>query len=272
LVARGELASWGDARAADLVGNIPEQLRDRVRLADFPLCVVAPHYELSANLVGFVRGDSYWFVDERRQDDGKSSDVISSSASTFAPECRSCGLRAVCCGVGARRIAPGDVVPSVDTDASAIGVVMNWLRTRGHPIAPLLESNLEQVLAELRRRAHEPGRSDESQAADDDGIEKLCRILLGGELPIGVGAGVRVTALRAPQGQARVELDIADESGLELVVHVERIRPGARWYLATRELALSHQSTTADVNPERLDHALRSLATYLAARERAVTN
>lgn len=267
LVARDELASWADVRVANLVGNIPAEVRDRVVIADMPLCLLAPHFELSGNLVGFVHGDHYWYVDERQQRDGTEADTLSAKAATFAPECAPCSLRAICCGVGGHAVASGDVTPSDASDVDVVRYVARCVRDRGLTIADSVASDPEGALEPLRRRTSGSLVRPAAGDAVPGNIDDFRRILLAGELPLEVGGGARVVALRAPPGRARFELDVVDGTGVELTVHVEQLREGVRSYVSTRLLALSHQPANPEIPGRQLDRMLRGLATYLAAHE-----
>ncbi len=263
LVAGGELASLADIRT-QIVEGIPAIYRDRVRFSNVPLCVLRPHYELSGEVVGLVRGDSYDFLDGRQDEEAAEPAVLPPPQ-----ECSTCGVRAICSGVYPEQLGESSVSPIAESDVDVLTQVIERFRARGIAVSASFESDPEAALAPRRRRTEEAAAQLREERASSIDVDDFCRLLLGGLPPLGLGGGVTVTALRAPPGRSRVELDLESGAGLELVVHVERRVPGGRWYLATRDVALSYTPTQADVPVARIDHALTVLAERFSAQEQS---
>jgi hypothetical protein len=166
-----ELATWRMIRDAGLMSGIPERLHPRVTFENFPLCILSPHFFLSADLVDFINASSYWFVFPEAEGSVHTSDGLTSHPRGFASVCQECRARFMCCGVEPfyLRVHPEeDAFVPVEVDAEVIlRNCIEWRKNNGLDVDSDLAGDVDRAVGILKgvfeKRGHpcppEPGEN-----------------------------------------------------------------------------------------------------------------
>lgn len=237
-----------EIRASGLVSSIPDALRSRVAFEHFPLCVLAPHFAQSCELIGLCldRTEQYYLtLPELRS--GAQGFALGRPCE-FEAACDGCPAQLVCPGLAPGYMAhaggPGHCLPLGSTPAEILGEVarfradhaleMSLPVDRPEVVAVVLD-RAEAALAWRRRPVPEPASSpvvtvDQDPRAYDEILQEYrsaygaltprvpelialragLQSALSLSVPRGAAGDRRVTQAQAFAARAKLDLEVAN--------------------------------------------------------------
>jgi len=177
VLGRLEPARYEAIRQAQLFDRLPDTWRTRLLCEHIPLCVLAPQFELSAELAGLCLDRVMHYDLTLPEGMCTSEDFTLTRACELGPECETCSVRMLCSGLPLGYVThlkrPGCIQPLHVPPADVLAQLTRWRRSHRLPMALALDepATVEKVLARARRaltrRLVGPGPAETSVRAGE---------------------------------------------------------------------------------------------------------
>ncbi|MFH2006067.1 MAG: radical SAM protein [bacterium] len=186
LLERVKPATHSKLRSSGMLAALPEGLRPRVVFEFFPLCALAPHFELCCELIGLGLDRTLEYVLTLPDSRDFSQDFALGRSCELDPRCDECTVRLLCPGFppgyGALVAAADCCAPLSVAPEQVLAQVASWRRAHGLPVTLELErpevaqAVLERAVPALERRLAGAGM-DAAAAQSENPVEELPRFL-----------------------------------------------------------------------------------------------